>query len=112
MHYRLYESAGYLGPHTAFADSLDFDALRQWAVSHNKWKGARRRGGVTVCIRAAAASTQADLASALRHKTERWLDENGPHAKLPPELVAELQRLRESAERTIPTTDPRTEDDR
>ncbi len=37
--YRLYESAGYLGLHPAFAQSPDFDALRRWAVDHNKWKG-------------------------------------------------------------------------
>jgi hypothetical protein len=39
MVYRLYESAGYLGPFPAFADSADFDTLRLWAVSHNEWKG-------------------------------------------------------------------------
>ncbi|BBY41331.1 hypothetical protein MMAN_54650 [Mycobacterium mantenii] len=41
MHYRLYESAGFLGSHPAFADSDDFDALRLWAVKHNDWKGVR-----------------------------------------------------------------------
>lgn len=41
MHYRLYESAGFLGSHPAFADSDDFDALRLWAVKYNDWKGVR-----------------------------------------------------------------------
>ncbi|MGC2380723.1 MAG: hypothetical protein WA622_26980 [Mycobacterium sp.] len=41
MGYRLYESAGYLGQHPAFADSPDFDTLRRWAVTHNDWKGIR-----------------------------------------------------------------------
>jgi len=39
--YRLYESAGYLGPFPAFTDSPDFDTLRLWAVTHNDWKGPR-----------------------------------------------------------------------
>jgi serine/threonine protein kinase len=39
--YRLFESAGFLypDPFPAFADSDDFDALRQWAIDHNDWKG-------------------------------------------------------------------------
>jgi hypothetical protein len=39
--YRLFESAGFLAPYPAFADSDDFDALRLWAVDHNDWKGVR-----------------------------------------------------------------------
>jgi hypothetical protein len=41
MTYRLYESAGYLGPFPALADSSDFDTLRIWAVTHNEWKGPK-----------------------------------------------------------------------
>jgi hypothetical protein len=41
MTYQLYESAGYLGPFPAFADSSDFDTLRIWAVTHNEWKGPK-----------------------------------------------------------------------
>jgi hypothetical protein len=41
MRYELYESAGYLGPHPAYADSSDFDALRRWAITRNDWKGVK-----------------------------------------------------------------------
>jgi hypothetical protein len=57
MGFRLYESAGYLGPHPTFADSSDFDTLRRWAVSHNDWKRVKnrrghrvRRGSRLVCV--------------------------------------------------------------
>ncbi len=44
MDYRLYESAGFLGSHSAFADSDDFDALRLWAVKYNATGRAYREG--------------------------------------------------------------------
>ncbi|MCA4726901.1 hypothetical protein [Mycolicibacterium fortuitum] len=45
----------------------------------------------------------------LRHLTELFLDEHGPDAEPPPELRAEMDRLRASANRNAPTTTTETD---
>lgn len=47
-----------------------------------------------------------------RHLAEQWLDEHGPDAEPPPELRAELRRLRANADQDTPAPTSTTEDDR
>lgn len=42
MKYLLFEDHGMVAPCPAYAQSDEFDALRQWAAANNDWKGPRK----------------------------------------------------------------------